>query len=116
VEDEPLVRHVIVEVLTGAGITVIEAGDGREALAAFGEVIDAALIDLRLPDISGLDLLRRFKRARPDCPMLMMSGRATPQLLQTARALGAEGFLSKPFDVGELLGAVEELVNTRVTG
>jgi two-component system nitrogen regulation response regulator NtrX len=103
VEDEPMIRMVLREVLMDDGFEVVEAKDGAEARVRFGPRIDLVLLDIRLPDADGLELLGEFKQTRPDCVVVMMTGHGVLEVEERATRLGADHFLHKPFDV-DLLG------------
>ncbi|MDP2315801.1 MAG: response regulator [Pseudomonadota bacterium] len=110
VEDMPLIRLALSELLQDAGFPVTEAKDGAEALAAFAPDIAAVLLDIRLPDADGLDLLRAFKARRPDCPIVMMTGHGFESIEAEARLHGADDFLHKPFEIEAMIALVQRLV------
>jgi DNA-binding NtrC family response regulator len=105
VDDELLIRWAIAETLGAAGHTVIEAEDGAAALRALSgddDVIDAVVLDFRLPDSNDLSLLVRIQTLAPGCPVIMMSAYGTPDIVKGARDLGVYDVLNKPFDMPEL--------------
>jgi DNA-binding NtrC family response regulator len=107
VDDEALIRWSLRERLQAAGLQVIEAADGADALDQIShDGICAALLDLRLPDISGLDVLKAFRVHHPDCPVWIMTAYGTPAVEELAERLGVRGFLNKPFDLDELVEVV----------
>lgn len=84
-----------------------QAGTIAEALALIGSVpFNAALVDLSLPDGSGLDLLPALARANPDAALLVLTGVTHPDAVPLAIAAGAVGFLSKTADVEEIIEAL----------
>src|SRR5262245_65078599 len=105
VDDEPLIRWAIREVLEGAGYTVVEAGTAKEALAQVkgNAPIAVALLDLRLPDCDDLTLLRGVRRQAPDCRVVMMTAHGTPEILAEARTVGAFDTVAKPFDLSRVV-------------
>jgi CheY-like chemotaxis protein len=115
VDDEGGVRSVIRRVLETRGHTVVEAGDGRTALALQAqEPVDLVITDLFMPDVDGLEVVRELRVRGPDVPVLVLSGGDTTgkmDLLQVAEAMGAKRVLSKPFEVDELLKEVEDALN-----
>lgn len=113
VEDEPMIRMVLREVLSDDGFEVIEAKDGAEARARFGPDVDVVLLDIRLPDADGLTLLKEFKQARPTCVVVMMTGHGVHDIEEDATRLGADRFLHKPFDVDDLSLLVREVTPVR---
>jgi two-component system C4-dicarboxylate transport response regulator DctD len=112
VEDEALIRWSLTQTLVDAGATVVEAADLRSAMAALRAAdpgFDVAVLDVRLPDGSGLGLLATIRRLCPATRVLLMTAHGTPALLAEARALGAHGVVDKPFELhamaGRILGA-----------
>lgn len=110
VDDEPLIRMILGEVLTDAGFNVVDARDGREALASYSPAVSAVVLDVRLPDADGIDLLRAFKNDRMELPVILITGHGTPALEAVARQAGADAFLHKPFSPDELLQTVQRLM------
>lgn len=109
VDDETLIRWSLHQRLSGAGYEVHEAGDGSAALKHFenGQLpVDLVLLDLKLPDTDGLSLLRRIRRHRPDCPVILMTAFGSPEALQAARNDGVYEVVSKPFDLDYMVGLV----------
>ena len=99
VDDHPMVREALASLLLELrpGSTVRQAASGAEALAALGDgqVVDLVLLDLRLPDGSGLDLLRRIGAASIGTAVVMLSGDLDRQTVQEALAAGAVGYVPK---------------------
>jgi len=109
VDDDAPNRAVLGIVCAARGHTVIEAGSGADALAAAAaRRPDLILLDIGLPDVSGLEVCRRLRGAGVEAPILMLSGHADPADLALARRLGADGYLAKPYAVRELVDRVEE--------
>lgn len=109
VEDEALIRWSLTQTLVDAGATVVEAADLRsamEALRAGTPGFDVAVLDVRLPDGSGLTLLATIRRLRPATRVLMMTAHGTPALVAEARALGAYGVVDKPFELHAMAGLI----------
>ena len=110
VDDEGLIRWSLNERLSTAGYEVLEAGDGASALNYFREGaprIDLVLLDLKLPDADGLDLLKHIKRLRPSCRVILMTAFGTPDKLLDARNHGACDVMAKPFNLDKMLQTVE---------
>jgi DNA-binding NtrC family response regulator len=107
VDDEPVVRDGIRLLLRSAGLRVETVADAESALAHPAAASCRLLLcDLMLPDRSGIELLQAMRAARPDLPVVMITGYGTPENTSRALAAGASGFLHKPFTESELLEAV----------
>jgi DNA-binding NtrC family response regulator len=115
-DDDPVARDLLAEVLTGEGYRV-RAADGGQACVRLAEVepFDLALVDLRMPDLDGLEVLRRLTALRPPVPVLILTAFATLQTaIDTIRA-GAWDYVSKPFRIDEIkLGVARVLEAQRL--
>ena len=103
VDDEQLIRWTLMEALRTWGYASVEASTGTAALAVFdAEQPAAVLLDVNLPDGSGLDVLREIKRRQPDAVVIMITGNV--QVSDTIAALrgGAYDFIGKPINLEEL--------------
>jgi CheY-like chemotaxis protein len=111
VDDEPVVREVIVEMVADAGHTVLSAEDGNEALRLFREhSIDLVITDLIMPAREGLETILELKRLDPDVRIIAMSGGgrgAFGDYLEMALHLGAHCALAKPLTRQALQDAVD---------
>lgn len=103
VDDEPQIRRFLRATLTSHNYTVIEADGGKEALMrAASDRPEIIVLDLGLPDIDGLDVLRRI-REWTSVPVIVLSVRAGENDKVSALDSGADDYVTKPFGVGELL-------------
>ena len=110
VDDELEIREVLREALESAGHTVLEAGDGREALRLFNERRPMLVItDIVMPRRSGIDLVLELSRATPAPKMIAMSGVTGPRFLEASREANVARTFVKPFDIREVVRAVAEL-------
>lgn len=111
VEDDRLLGDGIRTGLAQAGFTVDWAADGREAeLALLGESYDAVILDLGLPRLSGLDVLRSARTSKNPVPILILTARDTVADRIAGLDAGADDYLVKPFDLGELQARLRALV------
>jgi two-component system chemotaxis response regulator CheY len=119
VDDQRQVRRMLrmsLE-LSGHEYEVVEATSGEEALQAFDEAPVALVVtDLRLPGISGLELLEEVKRANPEASAILITGHPTDEVRSRAEALGVISFLRKPIGTNAFLEAVERTLYPRVEG
>jgi two-component system response regulator AtoC len=104
VDDDPEVRALLSRVLTKSGWTSGEAASGADALAVLGrEEFDVVLLDIKLPDASGLDVLRAAREADVDTEFVILTGNADVETAVEAMRLGAYDFISKPWRNAELV-------------
>jgi len=102
VDDDELVRGVLMELLEDLGFAVIEAGSGHDALALLRDKVEVSLVisDINMPEMDGLQLVEELKSMRPSLPVILMSGR--PYKGRTHL------FLAKPFARQRLLACIAE--------
>ena len=111
VEDDQSLNRSLVAQLGEAGYKVDTALDGREGLYLAKEyAIDLAIVDLGLPGVSGLDLIRTLRTEGKDYPILVLTARDRWQDKVAALKLGADDYVVKPFHVEELLARVDALL------
>lgn len=114
-EDEPLVRMMISRVLQGQGYSVLEAGNGEEALRVAedhpGEKIHLLLTDMVMPHMGGAELARRFQAIWPDTRVLFTSGYSEDPFLGGGVASGEVEFIQKPYMPSALARKVREVLD-----
>lgn len=101
IDDNDLNRETVVDLLQGAGFETLEASDGRSGLRSLLHLHpDLVICDLRMPDMSGLDVLRQWreKREGDPTPFILLSGVADRDDVLTSKRLGADDYLAKPID------------------
>jgi two-component system alkaline phosphatase synthesis response regulator PhoP len=108
VEDEPGLVMALTDRLQAEGYTVESAGDGEVGLArASGEHFDLVILDVMLPRKSGFDVCRKLRQSGIDVPILMLTARGQVVDKVVGLQLGADDYLTKPFDMMELLARIE---------
>jgi two-component system, OmpR family, KDP operon response regulator KdpE len=116
VDDEAAIRRLLRQALERAGHTAAEAADARDALAAIGrQRPDAVLLDLGLPGRDGLELVPVIARER-SIALLVVSARETTDDKVAALDLGADDYITKPFDSEELLARLRVALRRHDTG
>jgi DNA-binding response OmpR family regulator len=107
IEDEPRIRQVLARGFAEAGIEVEESVDGRTGLArALEEDLDLVVLDLLLPELDGLSVLRVLRERRPTLPVVILSARSDLPTKLRGFDLGACDYVAKPFSLDELLARV----------
>jgi DNA-binding response OmpR family regulator len=111
VDDDPIVRDVLLRYLDRDGLSAEAAPDGERALAAFeARPPDLVVLDLMLPRVDGLEVFRRMRDADPDRPVLMLTarGRETDRLVGLRS--GADDYVAKPFSPREVVARVRAIL------
>ena len=113
-DDQPDVRAVLARHLASAGYEVLEVADGRACLEVLRTTpVDLVILDIYMPDVDGIAVIAQAHREFPHVRILAISGGGTvprDRTLEIAQRLGAARTLSKPFDRGDLLALVRELL------
>jgi len=117
VDDEAGVRELLTRFAGKEDFEVLVAGSGGEALDVLKEKRpDVAMIDLRMPDVGGLEVLRGIREVDPECQVILMTAHASVDTAIEAVKLGALDYVSKPFDferLRQLLGSVRDDIGRR---
>ena len=117
VDDEPGMVSLVSRFATGAGFETRPHTNAREALASLaGSPADVALVDLRMPDIGGLDVLRAIRAAHPQCQVVLMTAHTSVDSAIEAVKLGALDYISKPLDferLAQLLAGARDEIERR---
>ncbi|HVH46439.1 MAG TPA: response regulator [Labilithrix sp.] len=112
VDDSATVRLQARRALSAAGFGIIEATDGVDALEKLESAADIALIvcDVNMPRMSGIEFVENLaRRAGPRPPVIMLTTEGHPNLVQSAKACGAKGWMIKPFKPEVLVAAAKKL-------
>jgi two-component system response regulator PhoP len=111
IEDETSLRRQLCEQLRAAGHAVDDAANGRDGLVHGREYpIDLAVVDIGLPDLSGIEVIRAWRKQDKRFPVLILTARGRWQDKVEGLEAGADDYLVKPFHVGELLARVNALL------
>lgn len=112
VDDEQLIRWSLASRLKDEGYRTLEAATAAEALSQFRERVDLVLLDIGLPDASGLSVLKQIKESDPDTLVIMLTGQTGVQTAVEAMKAGAFHYANKPFDLDEVVLLVEKALET----
>ena len=102
-DDEETIRVLLEYNLKRAGYQTFTAADGKEAIDCSHDELSCALIDLKMPALDGIEVLKHFKKELPDVPVIIMSALGQVKDAVAAMKQGAFEYLTKPFDLDELL-------------
>lgn len=115
VDDEPPIRRLLRTSVGSQGFQVIEAGDGRSALADVERARpDLVILDLGLPDMDGLEVIRALRYGGNAVPILVLSSRADEKGKVEALDLGADDYVTKPFGTAELFARIRAALRHRL--
>ncbi len=116
IDDEPSVGDALSIVLGDQGYRVVVALNGRDGIElAKRERFSVAITDLRLPDMSGFDVLHYLKMNDPLCPVIVITAHCTPEVVAESKRLGALGVLSKPFFPSDILSLINAGLKREIT-
>ena len=112
IDDEPIVRTSCIRSLSPEGYEVKSASSGKEALELLeNEPFNLVLLDLKMPDMDGIEVLKKIKNTWPDTKVVMITGYSTVETAVKTLKLGAFSYLEKPFTPDTLLEIAREALN-----
>jgi len=113
IDDEPLIVKLLKHNLEKVGYSVLSAGNGREGLEVLEEEpVDVVLLDIMMPEMDGMEVLRRLKAAERPLMVIMLTAKATIDTAVACMKEGAHDFLSKPFDMDRLQITIRNALQT----
>lgn len=111
VDDEDTLRTLVRNELEHAGFEVFEAPGGAEALTFLaGADVDLVILDIKMPGLGGLDVLQRIREDDLARKVIMLTGVGELKIARESLELGASDFMSKPFDMGNLLACINRVL------
>jgi len=114
VDDDAAVRTALTDILQGDGYQVVSAASGHEGLAQAAESpFDVALVDIGLPDMKGIEMLRALRALDQDLQVLIITGNPSLETAIQAMRMGAFDYLSKPLEGGKVLISVQNALSAR---
>jgi two-component system, OmpR family, KDP operon response regulator KdpE len=114
VDDEPPIRKLLRMGLGAQGYELLEAANGKIALQLLSQKLDLIILDLGLPDIEGLDLLRKIRGSNEVVPIVVLSSRGDELTKVQALEFGADDYVTKPFGMDELLARMRAALRHRL--
>lgn len=115
VEDEPPLRRLLRTSLSAQGYRILEAGTGQGALDSLArDAPEVVLLDLGLPNVDGLEVIRRVRASGSKVPIIVISSRGDERGKVQALDLGADDYVTKPFGMAELLARIRTALRHRV--
>jgi len=113
VDDEDALRTVLSSELQSEGYSVDSASDGDEAITMLqNKAFDLILLDIKMPRVDGFEVLRFVKEQFPQTKVIMLTGFADLKNAIESKKLGAEDFVSKPYDLVDLLSTIERVLSS----
>jgi two-component system, chemotaxis family, chemotaxis protein CheY len=111
IDDSLMVRQQVGRALTAAGFSILEATDGVDALQKLANSPETRLVvcDVNMPRMNGIEFLERLNANGSSIPVVMLTTEGQPELIQRAKALGAKGWIVKPFKPDLLVAAAKKL-------
>ena len=107
VDDDKIIREQLSKELKRGFFEVFLAADGKTALEAFSQQeIDIVILDIKLPDIDGLEVLTKIKEKKPDCEVIVITGFGAQEIAITSLRRGAIDYIEKPIETDELFTAL----------
>lgn len=111
VDDDPGVRYALSELLADRGHEAVLAGSGAEGLSKL-DGVEVAVVDLSMPEMDGLEVLRRLRERAPGVPSILLTAHGSERVAVEAMKAGAYDYLTKPFDNDELVLVIERALET----
>lgn len=113
VDDEPAIRLLLREVFQKEDFETTLAANGQEAIALCEQqTFDCALLDMRMPGMTGLETLIKIRDMGMELPVIMMTAYGERDLIERAQQLGIKGYFTKPFNIFDIRDAVQKIFAT----
>lgn len=115
IDDEAIIRTAVAEFLLLSGYSVLAAEDGQTGLEIFQqqqEQITVVLLDVTMPVMSGMEVLKHIRELSADVPIILLSGLHEPEVLAEMSALPSTTFMRKPFRLNQLVETITAIINS----
>lgn len=111
VDDQLGIRLLLKEILQKEGYSTFQAANGYQAIEITKkENPDLVLLDMRLPEMNGIEILQELKKISPDIRVIIMTAYGEQELIDTAKNIGILDYITKPFEIEEIRRIVEEKI------
>lgn len=111
IDDEEILRNCLKDILTDEGYNVKSMIDGEEGLAVFAkQPADIVILDIKMPGMSGVEVLKNIKLLHPSTEVIMITGYATVSTAEESKKLGAFDYLTKPFDMSQIKNVIKKIL------
>ncbi|MBA3029908.1 MAG: response regulator [Proteobacteria bacterium] len=115
VDDEAAFLETLVKRLNKRGLNVLEAHDAKAGLAILNrEAVDIVVLDVRMPEMDGIQALREIKKINPMIEVIMLTGHASVEVAIQGMELGAFDYLMKPTDINELVYKLQDAYKKKI--
>ena len=112
IDDEQSICEFFIDLFEEYGISIDVEQSGRTGLdRALGDSYSLIFLDVKLGDISGIDILKKLKKRKPETKVIMISGYLTEDIIEDALKLGVDGYLYKPLSVRDILSMTLRFIN-----
>ena len=116
IDDDDMVTDVAAQILNNSGYGVISAKNGKDAIEVYKanqDRIDMAVLDMILPDMSGMDTYEKLKEINPGIKVLLASGYEIDSQASNIMERGCDGFIQKPFNMSELIKTIGDILASK---
>ncbi len=112
IDDEPEMCWAVAKAMEMEGFTAITANGGQEGLKIFSsEKISVVLVDLKMPDMDGIEVIKELRHVDPEVPVVLITGHGSMDVAHEALSEDATGYIIKPFRMAALRATVKKMIN-----
>lgn len=115
IDDSASIRQMVAMTLSGAGLNVLEAGNGAEGYdTAIANTVHAVITDLNMPVLNGIEFIRKYRQhpASKGVPIILLTTESDDELKRQAKEAGATGWIVKPFKQDQLLAVIRKVTGS----
>ncbi|ODS33540.1 MAG: response regulator [Candidatus Scalindua rubra] len=113
VDDEKIMHELFRKILKKEKYAVLTAGNGKKALKmAESKKLDLVILDMKMPDMNGIEILRRIKKIDENIEVIMLTGFGTMKTAKIAMGMGAYDYITKPFDNNDIMALIKDALSS----